>query len=118
MTGGHRIETSTVPHHVRVDIDGRTVAESRYPVLLRETGLPDRYYLPPGDVRFDLLEPSALHTTCPVKGVASYWTLRAGTGERPVAWAYPDPVPGAAAIAGHLAFSPEFADVTVVAKDA
>src|SRR5262249_25469232 len=54
--------------HVRVDVDGVTVADSRQPRILFETGLPPRYYLPLADVRLDLLRPSATQVALPVQG--------------------------------------------------
>ncbi len=118
----HRVEAAPVAHHVRVEIGGEVVAESRRPVLLKETGLPDRYYIPPADVRFDLLEPADLRTTCPFKGEASYWSARTAAGgpaqaTRPaVAWAYQEPIGEVAVIRGHLAFYDRHARVTVVAR--
>ena len=38
------------------------------PLLLSETGLPNRFYIPAEDVRQDLLEPSDTHTDVPVQG--------------------------------------------------
>ncbi|MFF9866934.1 DUF427 domain-containing protein [Streptomyces sp. NPDC013953] len=101
MTTGHRITIEPGTDHVRVVLDGRLVAESRRPLVLRETGCPVRYYLPVADVRTDLLSPSGTQTYCPFKGTASYWSL---DGAKDVAWAYPDPSPDVAAIAGHLCF--------------
>src|SRR5260370_40516589 len=39
-------------------VEGVTLGETRRPILLFETGLPTRYYIPKLDVRMDLLEPS------------------------------------------------------------
>ncbi|WP_340563245.1 DUF427 domain-containing protein [Streptomyces sp. GSL17-111] len=100
--GGHRIRLERGERHVRVELGGQVVAESRRPVLLHETGLPVRYYLPPQDVRTELLETSDTRTVCPFKGTASYWSLPGG--ERDVAWAYPEPLPEVADIAGLLCF--------------
>jgi uncharacterized protein (DUF427 family) len=98
---GHRITVEQGSEHVRVVRDGQVLAESRRPLLLRETGLPVRYYLPPEDVRIELLAPSDSSTHCPFKGDASYWS-------RPDApdlvWAYLDPKPEVAAIKGHFCF--------------
>src|SRR5262249_50965613 len=62
--------------HVRVEIDGVMMGETRRPVLLFETGL--LYYIPKLDMRMDLLEPSESVTRCPYKGVARYWSGRVG----------------------------------------
>ncbi|MFB7501293.1 DUF427 domain-containing protein [Streptomyces sp. NPDC056161] len=49
-------------------------AETGRPLLVHETGLPVRYYIPPQDVDLALFQPTDIHTTCPYKGVASYWS--------------------------------------------
>ncbi|MBV9337518.1 MAG: DUF427 domain-containing protein, partial [Solirubrobacterales bacterium] len=45
-----RIDTLKSSRHVRVERDGQLLAESDAPILLFETGLPTRYYLPESDV--------------------------------------------------------------------
>jgi uncharacterized protein (DUF427 family) len=80
---------------------GQVVAESERPLLLRETGLPVRYYLPPEDVRLDLLTASGTHSYCPFKGTASYWSLPDAAD---LVWGYPDPKPDVAEIKDHLCF--------------
>ncbi|MEU0275224.1 DUF427 domain-containing protein [Streptomyces sp. NPDC006307] len=100
-TTGHRITVEPGTDHVRVVHGGRVIAESRRPLVLRETGCPVRYYLPPADVRMDLLSPSDTHTYCPFKGTASYWSL---DGAKDAAWAYPEPKAEVAAIKDHLCF--------------
>jgi uncharacterized protein (DUF427 family) len=111
---GHRVSTEPGSQRVRVVIDGHLVADCARPVLLHETGLPVRYYLPAEDVRLELFEPTDTATTCPFKGQASYWAFRGGSRIRPdVAWAYQDPYPQVAAIKGHLAFYDAAAEITV-----
>ena len=46
-----RVDILPSSRHVRVEVDGVTVAESTSPRLLFETGLPARYYLPKPHVR-------------------------------------------------------------------
>lgn len=113
---GHVVETFESEHHVRVEIGGQVVAESRRPIVLTETNLPVRYYIPPQDVNFELLEPTDTHTRCPYKGVASYWSFRHGNAMPDLAWAYPDPIPAVAQIKGHLAFYGP--DVTIIVDGA
>lgn len=79
------------------------LAESSRPIVVSETGLPNRFYLPAADVRPDLLTSSTTRTHCPYKGRASYWSLRDGTPD--VAWSYEAPFTDAAQTAGHLCFS-------------
>jgi uncharacterized protein (DUF427 family) len=84
-----RIDVLRSDRHVRVEVDGRTVAESSRPMMLIETSLPVRWYLPPADVRTDLLTPSDTRTVCAYKGVASYLSAE---GAADVAWFYPAPL--------------------------
>ncbi|MCZ7413214.1 MULTISPECIES: DUF427 domain-containing protein [unclassified Streptomyces] len=100
--GGHRITVEQGTQRVRVEIDGQVLAESDRPVLLHEAGFPVRYYLPPQDVRMDLLEVSESHTVCPFKGTASYWSLPGGRAD--VAWTYLEPLPRVAPVKGLLCF--------------
>ncbi len=85
----HRIDVRHSSRHVRVVIAGQVIAETRRPVLLFETGLPTRYYLPMTDVRLDLLVPSAKETWCAYKGKASHYSLQVG-GQliKDIAWSY------------------------------
>ncbi|MEU6404503.1 DUF427 domain-containing protein [Streptomyces sp. NPDC046985] len=101
MTQGHTITVEQSDDHVRVVHGGQVLAESEHPLVLRETGCPPRYYLPPADVRLGLLTPSETHTHCPFKGDASYWSLPDAAD---LAWAYPEPKPDVAPIKDHLCF--------------
>jgi uncharacterized protein (DUF427 family) len=109
-----RVDTVHSSRHVKVEIDGMVVAETRRPVLLFETGLPTRYYIPKQDVRMDLLEPTSSSTRCPYKGVARYWSVR--TGERlveDIVWSYPAPIPECPKIENLLSFFNELVALTV-----
>jgi len=63
------------------------------------------HYFPPEAVRREFLRPSATHTTCSWKGVASYYDVVVG-GEvnRDAAWYYPEPKPAAAQVKDRVAF--------------
>ena len=72
-----RVDALRSHRHVRVELDGIVLADTRSPVLLFETGLPTRYYIDPTDVAFEHLEPSPTQTLCPYKGTTSgYWSVR------------------------------------------
>jgi uncharacterized protein (DUF427 family) len=81
--------------------------------LLFETHLPTRYYIPPEDVRLDLLSVSATSSRCPYKGIASYWsaTLPTGTAYPDVAWSYEAPLPEIPKIKGLIAFYPNAVEI-------
>jgi uncharacterized protein (DUF427 family) len=62
-------------------------------------------YFPLESVKQEFLEPSNTHTTCPWKGVASYYSLVVdGKENHDAAWCYPDPSVQAIAIKGRIAF--------------
>lgn len=90
----------------------RILAESDRPVMLLESDLPPRFYLPKLDVRFSELEPSPTATTDPYKGRATeYWSVEGGPND--IAWCYPFPTVECAAIANHIAFFQEAVEVYV-----
>jgi uncharacterized protein (DUF427 family) len=107
----HLIDVRPSSRHVRVVIDGETVAETRRPVLLFETGLPTRYYIPKIDVRIDLMEEGSRTTHCAYKGTAPHVSLRvAGNLVENIAWRYPFPNPGYEPIQDLVAFYQERID--------
>ncbi|MEU5595858.1 DUF427 domain-containing protein [Streptomyces sp. NPDC020298] len=109
-----RVDALPSSRHVVVEIDGTVAADTRRPVLLFETGLPTRFYIPREDVRLDLFEATDHSSRCPYKGVAEYWSWR-GDADVPsnVLWSYPDPLPAVGAVRGLLAFYNEAVDITV-----
>ena len=106
----HRIDILRSSRLVRVERDGELLAESSAPYLLFEPPLPVRYYLPPEDVRTELLRPSETRTFCAYKGQASYWSLE---DEEDVAWTYREPLREAAEVTGRVAFFNEHVDLEV-----
>ncbi len=107
----HRIDMRHSSRHVRVVIAGETVAETRQPVLLFETGIPTRYYIPKTDVRLDLLVPSSKETWCAYKGKASHYSLKVGEHlAQNIAWSYPFPNPEYSKIQGLISFYNERLD--------
>ena len=110
----HRVDILESSRHVKVRVNGELVAETERPKILFETGLPPRYYIPPEDVREDVLVSSKKTTRCPYKGVASYWSIEVGAERvEDLIWYYPDPIPEAAKIKGLLAFFNEKVDLEV-----
>jgi uncharacterized protein (DUF427 family) len=108
-----RVDILPSSRHVRVEVDGVTIAETARPTLLFETGLPTRYYLPKTHTRMDLLVPSDMVSHCPYKGEAEYWSLRWADAIDDIAWSYPTPLPESQKIAGLISFYPEKVDLYV-----
>ena len=110
-----RIDVVNSTRPVRIRLGDVTLAETRRARFLFETGLPTRYYIPPDDVRMDLLERSELRTACPYKGEAIYYSARIGDRLiEDIAWSYPDPVAECPRIKGDLCFSPKLVDEIAV----
>jgi uncharacterized protein (DUF427 family) len=109
-----RVDILASSRHVRVEIDGVTVADSTSPRILFETSLPPRYYLPLTDLRMDLLRPSDTVTRCPYKGTAGYWSLEIdGKTYRDAVWMYRAPLAESQKIAGLACFYNEKVDLYV-----
>jgi uncharacterized protein (DUF427 family) len=111
-----RIDILHSSRHVRVELDGELLAETTRPLLLFETSLPMRVYMPREDVRAEL-RPSTKLTYCAYKGQASYWSLdAAGTERKDLVWSYEHPLREAAEITGLVAFFNEKVDIAVDGK--
>jgi uncharacterized protein (DUF427 family) len=109
----HRIDVLPSSRQVRLELDGEVLADSSRPVLLFETMLPTRYYLPRGDVTAELIA-SDTKTWCAYKGQASYFSVPIGGRLVPdIAWSYPDPRHDATQVRDLIAFFDERIDVTL-----
>jgi uncharacterized protein (DUF427 family) len=109
-----RVDALPSSRHVVVSLDGLVLADSRDPVLLFETGLPRRCYLPRSDVDFTLLSPSSHRSHCPYKGDADqYWDVVGRPDAQGIAWSYSSPFPAVSRIQDRVAFYDELVDVTV-----
>ena len=109
-----RIDILPTSRVVRVELDGVVLAESPRALVLLETGLPPRWYIPKVDVRMDLLVPTDAVSHCPYKGQAEYWSARVGDElEENVVWSYRTPLPESERVAGYVAFFDERVDVFV-----
>ncbi|WP_317629350.1 DUF427 domain-containing protein [Sphingomonas nostoxanthinifaciens] len=94
-----------VQAHLRVVLDGRTIAETRRGVRTIETNHPPTYYFPPDDVAPGALRPVGGTSFCEWKGSAVYFDVVSGDVVRSrAAWAYPDPTASFADIRDHVAF--------------
>jgi uncharacterized protein (DUF427 family) len=114
-----RVDAVRSSRPVRVQWGELVLAESSSPVLVFETGLPTRYYLPASDLRHDrLIRSTDTRTACPYKGTTSYYlSARRGDGAgdilADVAWCYSFPTAAVLPIAGLVAFYQDKVDVLV-----
>ncbi|KAJ3472894.1 hypothetical protein NLI96_g13209 [Meripilus lineatus] len=110
-----RVDVLQSSRHVRVELNGIELANTKKPRLLFETGLHVRTYISKTDCRLDLLEPSTTTTQCPYKGVANYYHVNLPSGEqvKDIVWWYRTPQPECGDIKGLVAFYDEKVDVFV-----
>ncbi|HZS45233.1 MAG TPA: DUF427 domain-containing protein [Blastocatellia bacterium] len=77
-----------------------TIAESDKTIIVE-----GNHYFPPDSVNKEYLKQSDTHTTCPWKGLASYYNIEVdGNVNKDAAWYYPEPKDAAKQIANYLAF--------------
>jgi uncharacterized protein (DUF427 family) len=105
-----RVDILASTRQVRIEWEGRLLAESSRPLLLFETLLPVRFYLPRADIAAEL-EPSDTISYCAYKGKASYLSVPDGPAD--VAWTYPAPLREAEPVRDHVAFFNERVDIIV-----
>jgi uncharacterized protein (DUF427 family) len=105
-----RIDVRPSSRHVRIETGGRVLAASSRPMLLFETMLPVRFYLPREDVTVRL-EPSDTVTYCAYKGRAAYFSVP--EGPRDAAWTYREPLLDAEPVRDRICFFDERVDVFV-----
>lgn len=110
----HPITIEPTGTRVTVRIGGVVIAETDSALTLREADYPAVQYIPIADVVAELTATDT-ETYCPYKGYAGYYTVQTRDGGTvdDAAWTYAEPFPAVAAIAGHLAFYPDKADVGV-----
>ena len=100
-----RVDCIESSRHVSVVVNGETIAETDRPVLLLETGLPHRYYIPKNDIRMDLLQASEKRAASPYKGEAHYYGVEAGDElVEDLGWSYKYPTAEASKIANYVCF--------------
>jgi len=105
-----RVERSN--RRIEVVLDGEVLAETSASLRVLETGHAPAYFVPPREVRLDLLTPSRRPATyCEFKGEAIYYDAAGRVG---VAWSYPSPSPGYEALTDHVAFFPGKVDRATV----
>ncbi len=80
--------------------EGKVLAQSEKTVVVE-----GNHYFPRDSIHWEFFEQSDTHTTCPWKGVASYYHLRVGDKlNADAAWYYPEPKEAARTIEDRIAF--------------
>ncbi len=94
---------------------GTVVAKTSRAIRVLETASPPTFYLPPQDVRIDLLAEANGNSICEWKGLARYWSIALPDQRllRNAAWSYDDPFEGFEQIAGYFSFYPRLVDCSV-----
>ncbi|KAH9866010.1 hypothetical protein J1614_008574 [Plenodomus biglobosus] len=109
-----RIDILPSTRRVKVALEGVTLAETSSPLLLLETTLRTRYYIPPTSVNWEALTPSQTTTLCPYKGRAEYYHVQVnGRMYRDLVWYYRYPTSESALVAGCLCFYNEHVDTWI-----
>ncbi|MES2055351.1 MAG: DUF427 domain-containing protein [Pseudomonadota bacterium] len=111
----HPITVTADPSRVRVIVAGKTIADSRNALILREASYPPVHYIPRADLDMARVERTGHSSYCPYKGDASYFSIPAG-GERSVnaIWTYETPYDAVAQIKDHVAFYPDRVDQIII----
>lgn len=113
-TTEHPITINPTGTRVVVRVNGEVVADSYQALQLQESTYPAVQYIPFKDVEQDRLIRTDTSTYCPYKGEAGYYSVTTAEGTvDDVIWTYEQPYPAVAEIAGHVAFYPDKADISV-----
>ena len=111
-----RLEAATKP--IRVVVGGVTLADTDRALRVLETSHPPTYYVPPDDVRTDLLQPGNGRSFCEWKGAAAYWSAHVGDLVVPnCAWSYPQPTSRFADLRDYVAFYLKLMDACYVGDE-
>ncbi len=114
-TADYPITIAPAGRHITVRIGGEIVADTDRALTLEESRHAAVHYIPLADVKQEMLHPTDTTSYCPFKGDASYYSVTTSSGDTvtDAIWTYPQPFPAVAEIAGHVAFYPDKAEITV-----
>lgn len=102
------------PYRISAQAAGEVILDTEAAWRVCETHHAPTYYFPKDDLRCALL-PASGSSFCEWKGQASYWSLKVGDSVLPrVAWSYPRPTPGFAAIKDFVAIYPAALEAATV----
>ena len=114
----YRVDFEPTKKRLRVQFNGRTVADSTRARIMLETRHAPVYYLPRADVSMEFAQPSDHQTFCPFKGEASYWSLVVdGCRADNAMWSYEQPFAEVAGIRDYVAFYGDRVDALYVGDE-
>jgi uncharacterized protein (DUF427 family) len=114
-SAGHPITIEPTQGRVQVRVNGELVADTTAALGLKEATLPLVQYIPLTDVVQERITRTDTSSYCPFKGEAGYYSVTTSAGDtvKDAIWTYEQPYPAVAAIAGHVAFYPNKAEITL-----
>lgn len=113
-----RVDVLTSTRPLKVELEGRTIAETSMAMHLYETGLPARFYMPITAIDVSVLRPSQARSQCPYKGEAEYYSVVVdGKEYADIVWYYSRPTIECAAVAGLCCFYNEKVDISMKGND-
>ncbi|NID16360.1 DUF427 domain-containing protein [Luteibacter yeojuensis] len=109
----HRIDIRQTSRHLVVKDGDRTVADTRRPLVLFESGFAPRWYVAREDIDETALVPVEGQTFCPYKGLASYYDIGS---RKKAAWCYAQAWIEVGRISNLVSFEPGEVDVWIDGK--
>jgi len=108
----HKVEITSFNGTLGIHAQGIKIATTENALTLKETSLPEVFYIPLRDVNQQILLESKTTSYCPFKGKASYWSIQTGdTNITDAAWEYKNPYDECLPLKGHVAFYPSKVDI-------
>jgi uncharacterized protein (DUF427 family) len=104
----HRIDIRQASRSLVVRHRNRTIADTRRPVVLYESGFAPRWYVVRADVDESALTGADRQTFCPYKGLCSYYDIG---DARAAAWSYREAYPQVGRISDLVSFEPDIVSV-------
>jgi len=106
----HRIDIRQTSRHLVVHRGDRSVADTRRPLALYESGFAPRWYVPRADIDESALTAVDLETFCPYKGLCSYYDIG---DARQAAWSYRQAYADVGRISDFVSFEPDIVSVQI-----
>jgi uncharacterized protein (DUF427 family) len=106
----HRIDIRDTSRHLVVRHEGATIADTRRPKALFESGFAPRWYVERDDIDMAGLTPVEGQTFCPYKGLCSYFDIG---DARHGAWSYEDAFAEVSRVDRLISFEADVVEVSI-----